>query len=276
MGEESINTAHCEYCEEPIGKYSLNCQKCGAEKGVLDFSKILSEARLRGRNCLGELYKLYSEQELKTPRLEMIAKNVPKGDVASANYYGAILNKHGKVEFGMWNHYFSGQLDSSTRNFYRYYLREMYVRGKAYFYGKKLINEKVLKFSKWKPRLLAALDEDEWSLITHYSRQIYEEILEEHKGDKFTINKDTPMNNRQRIAILSGLALLFLMILLPPWSNSTGAFRGYGLLFYPPAPAYVVDTTRLILQSILVMILTAGLVFVFQGSKRSREQEKQS
>jgi hypothetical protein len=271
MSRVSSSTVHCEYCDEPIGIYSTNCQKCGAEKGVLDLSKILTEVKLKENNCLGELYKLYSEQELKTPRLETIAINIPKGDKVSANYYSAILSKHGKVEFGMWNHYFSRQLDSSSRSFYRYYLREMYVRGKAYFYGKKLIDERVSKFRKWNSKLSAALDEDERMLVSPYSRQIYEEILEGQSGNEFMSRKDAPVNNRQRVVILSGLALLFLMILLPPWSNTAGAFRGYGLLFYPPAPAYVVDVTRLIMQCILVIILTAGLVFAFQGRKHIRE-----
>jgi len=80
------------------------------------------------------------------------------------------------------------------------------------------------------------------------------------------------MNKKQRIAILAGLALIALMLLVPPWAKKSpnpvarpfppiDESIGYMLILTPPDPQAFIDAERLVIQCLCVAVVTAGVVF---------------
>ena len=243
------------------------CQKCGGHTEALGYLGTSASLEWDSSKQLGELYKLYSEEERQSEELSNLAENVPRFDRISAFYYEAIYREQGKVEFGVWNHYFSKILDSSMFSFCQHNLEEIYARGKAFFFGATLISEKISQFNNWNPKLLSYLDENERKIISPFANQIYREVMDLKKGDASVHSNKFGLNTKQRIFIFVGLILMLLMLLYPPWSTRDGLPREYGFIFFPPKRAYVIDTIRLFIQCIIVALLTSGIVFALKIKK---------
>jgi hypothetical protein len=91
------------------------------------------------------------------------------------------------------------------------------------------------------------------------------------------------MNKKQKVAICIAMALIVLMLVLPPWYTkyTTGAgtvvrSAGYQLLFWPPAPrarwSVHVDFPRLAVQAMIVLVAAGTFFFLFKEPKgRSRQ-----
>lgn len=95
------------------------------------------------------------------------------------------------------------------------------------------------------------------------------------------------MNKKQRLVILIGIIILLLMGLFPPFywtqeipiilgsqimsnSYSTYHYNQYGFLFYPPTSSARVDLERLLVQLLVVVFVTGGIVFYIGGPKESK------
>jgi hypothetical protein len=95
------------------------------------------------------------------------------------------------------------------------------------------------------------------------------------------------MNKRQKIIILTGIGLILIMSLFPPWycrGNSSWGFRSfdsfdssqnrgtvyyyntYKFIFTPPKSG-MVDLGRLLAQWIIVVIALGGAVWLTKGKK---------
>jgi hypothetical protein len=72
----------------------------------------------------------------------------------------------------------------------------------------------------------------------------------------------------QRRAIMAGLGLILLLLLVPPWKSSLGSRRGYGFIVAPPRGATSIDLSRLFVQTLFVVLLTGGIVFVLQNREK--------
>lgn len=80
------------------------------------------------------------------------------------------------------------------------------------------------------------------------------------------------MNGKQKAVLLIGLFLIIAMAIYPPWlvevgkehiyrthySPSSVISGGYDFIFYPPKNATGVDLTRLFVQLVIIVALTAG------------------
>jgi hypothetical protein len=91
------------------------------------------------------------------------------------------------------------------------------------------------------------------------------------------------MNKRQKTVLLVGVAVVALMLLVPPWQRTTSGsssiikggpysrpsktLAGYGFIFSPPASAEQIDVSRLTVQCAVVAVLAFG-AFVMLGHKK--------
>lgn len=91
------------------------------------------------------------------------------------------------------------------------------------------------------------------------------------------------MNQKQRIAIIVGLAVIVLMCLFPPWKGTTGRQRwgyyeknrGYALVFMPPKAMtksdhftkIKIDIVRLLVQCTVACVATGG-AYIFLGKTK--------
>lgn len=80
---------------------------------------------------------------------------------------------------------------------------------------------------------------------------------------------EEPLSKYRRTIVWLGVTVVLLMILYPPWvfevSRSGAILRvdeQYSLLFYPPDIQYHIDLTRLFLQSVPIMIIIIGTLWV--------------
>lgn len=73
------------------------------------------------------------------------------------------------------------------------------------------------------------------------------------------------MNRTQRLILFSGIALVLLLVLVPPWCYAlNGAATVYGLIFWPPhlqdsAGVLRIDTVRWVVPMLVVAGLTTFL-----------------
>lgn len=89
------------------------------------------------------------------------------------------------------------------------------------------------------------------------------------------------MNRKQKIVVGIGLAIILAMGLFPPWLN-TVSFQGtiakkpagFSFLFHPPDIisddefyGVILDSTRLLVQWFLVILVAGGLILIFKESK---------
>ena len=69
----------------------------------------------------------------------------------------------------------------------------------------------------------------------------------------------------QKVIVLIGLGIILVMLAIPPWISSSGFPRGYYFILLPPQRASVIDTTRLAIQIIFMIVMTGGVVYALQG-----------
>ena len=83
------------------------------------------------------------------------------------------------------------------------------------------------------------------------------------------------VNKRQKVILCIAMALIVLMLLLPPWcikyTTSGGVVIrpcGYALLFVPPRASGRgsprIDFSRLVVQAIIVLVVAGTLLFLFK------------
>jgi len=93
------------------------------------------------------------------------------------------------------------------------------------------------------------------------------------------------MNKRQVVALWVGIGLMVLMGVVPPWveivrgpiqggGNYMEFPCGYYLLVAPPKPqnciSYKVDTTRLVIQFVLVALVMGGAILTLKVPRQNR------
>jgi polyferredoxin len=94
------------------------------------------------------------------------------------------------------------------------------------------------------------------------------------------------MNKKQKKVIWIGLIIFILMGLFPPWIDDVECFnpssepshsggtvfvtRSYGFLFIPPRGMAFVDLTRLLVQWLLVIAVTAWMVYLKGDQKHKK------
>jgi hypothetical protein len=84
------------------------------------------------------------------------------------------------------------------------------------------------------------------------------------------------MNKKQKIVFLVGLGIIVLMGLIPPWSDSYSGESFYDFLFSSPAfwrgGRPTIDFTRLFLQWAVVVIATAGIIFILKDNNAGSQK----
>ena len=74
------------------------------------------------------------------------------------------------------------------------------------------------------------------------------------------------MNRVQRAIATMGLVLILLMGLFPPWRVPVGARSesyGYNLIVMTPLPFAIIDTNRLAVQWVTVLLVTLGFMAIY-------------
>lgn len=75
------------------------------------------------------------------------------------------------------------------------------------------------------------------------------------------------MNKKQKIVFLVGLGIIVLMGLIPPGLDSYSGTRFYDLLLFGYGEgSQTIDLTRLFLQWAVVVIATAGIIFILKDN----------
>jgi hypothetical protein len=212
---------------------------------------------------LGELYRLHlSNVRSHSIQLTDIAAKVPELDYLSCFFYEDLVRTSRPADFASWCSSIA-HADRRLFEFIKPHSEEVYCRGKALFIGLELKASGVWRFKKWNTCLLSQLNHQEREFIRPFTKQIHKrtnEILLENTGSKLGVQVTT----QQRRTILAGLALILLMLFVPPWKSSGGLRRGYGILLAPPRGAASIDLSRLFVQCTFVVLLT-GIVFVLQN-----------
>jgi hypothetical protein len=193
------------------------------------------------------------------------------GKAADLDYVGTFfyedLHRHSApLTFESWRASIESN-DSRLLKLMEPHIEEVYCRSKANFIGAELIASGVWSFGKWNTCLLAQLEPRERKMIAPFSKQIYQQvkrILEKSTG----VRRGIRVNAKQRLIILAGLALILLMLLIPPWRSSGGYPKGYRLIFAPPPSATSIDLPRLFVQGVFIVLLTGGIVFMLQGREK--------
>ena len=100
------------------------------------------------------------------------------------------------------------------------------------------------------------------------------------------------MNKNQRVIITIGVVVFVLMGLFPPWTTNaptemknSGTPYGYGFIGSPPDPherkwsnsgrryGIKIDTTRLLIQWIVIIVASSGGVLIKGGRKDENVQQ---
>lgn len=75
------------------------------------------------------------------------------------------------------------------------------------------------------------------------------------------------MNKPQRDTVLTGLIVVAVMSLFPPWRDmERGTSAGYYLIFFAPGVGDVVDISRLVVQLLLVAAVCAAVCLLLKKS----------
>lgn len=88
------------------------------------------------------------------------------------------------------------------------------------------------------------------------------------------------MNRRQKVCLWIGISAFVLMGLFPPWvfisseafsqiAGGCESFAGYRFFIQETAHVNRIDTTLLLIQWTMVVVVTAGLVLTFRHEKRT-------
>jgi len=79
------------------------------------------------------------------------------------------------------------------------------------------------------------------------------------------------MNKKQKIALWLGIIIIVAMGTFPPWVISIqGAIqqRGYDFILIPPEEYCHINTSRLYVQWIMVVLITGGLLITIKSPRR--------
>ncbi|HEY6242737.1 MAG TPA: hypothetical protein VIX17_02250 [Pyrinomonadaceae bacterium] len=223
-----------------------------------------SPTQIDSNTSLGELYRLHQTAR-KLKDLPDLAANVPDLEYIGVFFYEDLVRKGLPTDLKTWRASIE-KVDDRLFEQIKPYIEELYCRSKALFIGAELRASGVCLFRKWNYCLVAQLQPEERKLIAPFSRQIFErvrEILRESVAPTGGIQ----VTVGQRRAILSGLALVLLMLFVPPWKSSAGSRRGYGLIISPPRGATNIDVSRLFVQGLFVVLLTGGIVFILNNRR---------
>jgi hypothetical protein len=80
------------------------------------------------------------------------------------------------------------------------------------------------------------------------------------------------MNKKQKIVFLVGLGIIVLMGLIPPLFNSYHGERFYDFLLSYGDGSTTIDITRLFLQWAVVVIVTAGIIFILKDNNAGSQK----
>lgn len=159
----------------------------------------------------------------------------------------------------------------------RGYLPNAFIRSKATLLGTFALSRGLSKFDQWRDAVIRGLDGDEPAKVDPYLREVFEttqRLIREKPTQPRQPPQPEPVktflttNRNQRIALMAGAIIFILMLLVPPWHYSSGRSYGYRFLFWPPARSIFIDSTRLIVQCVLVAAVTLG-AFVLLRTKRN-------
>jgi hypothetical protein len=87
-----------------------------------------------------------------------------------------------------------------------------------------------------------------------------------------------PLNRNQLSCLWFGVLLIIAMGLVPPWREATGArnLLDYAVIFMPPpstlTSGVTIDFSRLVVEWILALVLTGGLIATFQSEGEGRHE----
>jgi len=188
------------------------------------------------------------------------AKNIITGTVPYTTWETQMLADFGKV---------------NATELVRRYLPNAYIRSKATLLGALTLAKGTTQFERWRADVLSDLSDDERTKINPYLREVFEtsqrlaaESRPRTQNDVSpTSHNPFTANRNQRAALIAGAIVFIVMLLVPPWHYSSGRSYGYHFLFWPPARSIFIDSTRLIVQCVLVAALTLG-AFVVLRTKR--------
>jgi hypothetical protein len=236
-------------------------------KGRISNSKRPGNERCDSNASLGDLYRLHlSNSRSKPSNLPDIAAGVPDLDYIGAFFYEDLVRRSRPTDLESFRSSIE-KADTRLVKLIHPYVEEVYCRGKAVFIGAELRASGVCRFEKWQTCLLAQLTPRERKVVAPFSRQIYQRVKDIMR-DNTGLNGGIPVTPRQRHAILAGLGLVLLMLLVPPWKSSLGSRRGYGFIVAPPRGAASIDLSRLFVQTLFVVLLTGGIVFLLQNREK--------
>jgi hypothetical protein len=187
----------------------------------------------------------------------------------------------GVVSYPKWESYMLDGLSEAIENdenikIVRRYLPNAFIRSKATLLGTLTLSRGVTDFDAWRHSVLTSMDGDETTKVEPYLSEVFQTSQRLIREARTKPQTRTPqplenfftMNRNQRIALIAGAVIFVLMLLVPPWHYSTGRSYGYRFLFWPPARSIFIDSTRLIVQCVLVTAVTLGS-FVLLKSKRN-------
>ena len=131
------------------------------------------------------------------------------------------------------------------------------------FIGAELIDAGAHGFKKWNRDLLDRLIEEERNLVKPFSRQIYD-LARQLAGPGSAKGAALTMDRRVRRVVFAGLAVVLLMLLIPPWKRSGESSAGYHFVFAPPVYAKNIDGARLVVQCMFVVLLGGAITFALR------------